>query len=91
MNPLYKFEEQLNNQNEKGMEKYGQSLDPLDGRYCFLQMAMEEQVDGFQYLHAEQIKRKHVADQIRAIIKHNTIPMVHDQITVLLDQLEGKH
>jgi len=91
MNSLYKFEEQLTKQNEKGLKKYGQALDPLDGRYCFLSMAMEEQVDGFQYLHAEMIKRKHVADEIRKLVKFNTIPMVHDQINTLLDQLEGKH
>lgn len=73
----------------KGLDKYGQLLDPLDARYDWLEMTIEEQVDGLEYLVAEQTKRKHITDQIREIIKYNTIPMVHDRITVLLDQLEG--
>lgn len=32
--------------------------------------------------------KQEIIDEIREIIKYNTIPMVHDQVTVLLDQLE---
>lgn len=74
----------------KGLDKYNQPMDPYDKRYDWLKMAMEELVDGFQYIHAEQIKRKHITDQIREIIKYNTNILAHDQITALLDQLEGK-
>lgn len=87
---INKFNEGAKKQEDKGIEKYGQPLDPLDNRYDWLEMAIEEQVDGFKYLHAEQVKRKHITDQIRLLIKNNTIPMVHDQIVVLLDQLEGR-
>lgn len=73
MNALYKFEESLQKQNKKGLAKYGQALDPLDGRYNFIEMAIEEQVDGFQYLYAEQVKRAHIVAEIREIIKYNTI------------------
>lgn len=89
-NVVYMFEEYKTKQDEKGFKKYGQPLDPLDGRYDFIEMAIEEQVDGFQYLYSEKVKRKHVVNQIRELIKCNTIPMVHDQITALLDQLEGR-
>ena len=85
-----KFTDGAKKQEDKGVTKYGQPLDPLDKNYDWLEMAIEEQVDGFKYLHAEQVKRKHITDQIRLLIKNNTISMVHDQITVLLDQLEGK-
>lgn len=85
-----KFEEVAIEQEHKGLEKYGQPLDPHDKTYDWLEMTIEEVVDAFKYLHAEQVARKEIADKIRAIIKCNTIPMVHDQIMVLLNQLEGK-
>lgn len=78
-------------QEMKGLDKYGEPLDPLNKNFCWLEMCIEEQVDGFKYLYAEQVKRAHIVAEIREIIKYNTIPMVHDQINALLDQLEGKH
>jgi len=88
---INKFNEGAKKQEDKGIEKYGQPLEPTDTKHDWLEMAIEEQVDGVKYLHAEQIKRKHITDQIRLLIKNNTIPMVHDQISVLLDQLVGIH
>lgn len=87
---LEKFTEVLNKQNEKGLEKYGQALDPLDRRYDFLEMILEELIDGVQYARAEQLKRKHIAEQIRKAIKGNSIGMVYDKVDALLVQLVGK-
>lgn len=87
---VVKFAQSARSQGEKGIKKYGQPLDPLDKRYNFLEMAIEEQVDGFQYLYAEQVKRKHITDKIREIIKYNVPPKIHGQIETLLNELEGK-
>jgi len=59
-----KFTSSAKSQEDKGIEKYGQPLDPLDD-YDWLEMAIEEQVDGFKYLHAEQIKRQWAISNIR--------------------------
>lgn len=80
-NTVYKFFDVAKSQEEKGIKKYGQALDPLDD-YDWLEMAVEEQVDGFKYLHAEQVKRKHIANEIRKLTDDK-------RIHKLLDQLEG--
>lgn len=90
LDSLNKFTEVLHKQNEKGLEKYGQPLDPLDKRYDFLEMLLEELVDAVQYARSEQIKRKYAADEIRRVIEPNVIPMVYDQVNALLNQFEGK-
>lgn len=87
---IVKFTKSARKQEDKGIKKYGQPLDPLDKHYDWLEMAIEEQVDGFKYLYAEQVKRKHIIDEIREIITYNTLPMVYEQITALLDELEGE-
>lgn len=84
-----KFKRVAFTQEMKGLDKYGEPLDPLNKDYDWLEMAIEEQVDGFKYLHAEQVKRAHVVAEIREIIKYNTNILAHDQISALLDQLEG--
>lgn len=76
-------------QGEKGMEKYGQALDPRDKKHDWLFMLLEELVDGIQYAVAEILRRDEIINEVREIIRYNTIPMVHDQLTVLLDELEG--
>lgn len=90
LDSLNKFTEVLHKQNEKGLKKYGQPLDPLDKRYDFLEMLLEELVDAVQYARSEQIKRKNAADEIRRVIEPNVIPMVYDQVNALLNQFEGK-
>ena len=82
-----KFKRVAFTQEMKGLDKYGEPLNPHNKNYNWLEMATEELVDGFKYLHAEQVKRNEIVAQIREIVKYNTIPMVHDQITVLLDEL----
>ena len=76
-------------QEQKGIEKYGQPLDPLDN-YCWLTMAIEEQVDGFQYLVAEMKKRKFVVDKIRKAINYKENDVSKTEINHWLDVLEGR-
>lgn len=77
-----KFSIVAENQENKGIEKYGQPLEPMDG-YDWLEMAEQEQVDGYKYLVAEQVKRQRVIGRIRE--KTNDIEINH-----WLDLLEGK-
>lgn len=84
-----KFKRVAFTQEMKGLDKYGEPLDPLNKEFDWLEMCIEEQVDGFKYLHAEQVKRAHIVAEIREIIKYNTNILAHDQISALLDQLEG--
>lgn len=76
------FELMANYQERKGIEKYGHPLNPLD-RHDWLEMAEQEQVDGYKYLKAEQVKRTLVADKIRKLT-------FDDEINYWLDVLEGR-
>lgn len=58
------FKVGVDKQNAKGMQVYGQPLDPLDGKHDFLQMLEEEVVDAYQYLRAEREKKAYVNDKI---------------------------
>lgn len=69
-------------QENKGIEKYGQPLEPMDN-YDWLEMAEQEQVDGYKYLVAEQVKRQKVIGKIRNL----TDDM---EINHWLDVLEGR-
>jgi len=75
------FTEAANRQENKGVEKYGKPLDPLDN-YDWLEMATEELVDGFKYLVAEQVKREFIANKIRKLTDDA-------EIHHWLDELEG--
>lgn len=86
---LIKFADVAHKQEEKGIAKYGKSLDPAD-KYDWTEMAIEELVDGFKYILAEQVRRKSVVKQIRQAIKTEVTPKKHDEINSLLDKLEGK-
>ena len=77
-----KFEEVADIQERKGIEKYGQPLRALDG-FDWLQMALEEQVDGTKYLVAEMEKRKFIISKIRRLTDH-------EEINFWLDLLEGE-
>lgn len=76
-------------QEQKGIKKYGQPLDPLDFNYDWLQMAEEEQVDGYKYLVAEQQKREFIIKKILMTISGNVSDDVYDEITFWLDALQG--
>ena len=69
-------------QEKKGIQKYGQPLNPLDN-YCWLDMASQELVDGFKYLHAEQVKRADICAKIRRLVDK-------PEVLRLLDELEGR-
>lgn len=81
-----KFSETAYLQEMKGIRKYGKALDPMDN-YDWLQMALEEQVDGTKYLVAEIEKRKHVVSQVKKLIPNDLEDYV--EIMMLLDELEG--
>lgn len=87
---LIDFSSVAHSQEQKGIKKYGQPLDP-DDSYDWLEMAKEEQVDGYKYLLAEQVRRNRVIDDIRQIIKTGVHPDIYDKISNLLNQLEGKY
>lgn len=76
------FNHVADEQENKGIQKYGQALDPLDD-YNWLEMAVEEQVDGFKYLTAEMEKRAYIVSMIRTVTDD-------PYINHLLDRLEGK-
>lgn len=85
---LIDFAHVANEQEMKGIKKYGQPLDP-DDSYDWLEMAKEEQVDGYKYLLAEQVRRNRVIDDIRKVISTNVKPCIADKINSLLKELEG--
>lgn len=86
---LIKFADVAHSQEKKGIAKYGKPLDPADD-YDWTEMAIEELVDGFKYILAEQVRRKSIVRQIRQAIKTDVSPKKHDEINSLLDKLEGK-
>src|SRR5690606_19056662 len=77
------------NQEDKGIAKYGKPLDPLDD-YDWLQMALEESVDGTKYLIAEMEKRKFIAGKIRKLLNYKPNEVSKTEILHWLDVLEGK-
>lgn len=83
-----KFKEVINTQSDKGIEKYGQPLQPIAIEYDWLEMAAEEMVDGFQYLVAEMEKRKFVAKKIRSLTQ-DAPDDIKGEIGHWLDVLEG--
>src|SRR5690625_1336623 len=95
-NTLIKFSQVAHSQEKKGIAKYGKPLVPADD-YDWIELAIEEQVDGFKYLLADKRirefkrqKRKIVIDKARQAIKTDVSPKKHDEITRLLDKVEGK-
>lgn len=84
-------------QEEKGLKKYEQTLDPMDTKWDWLLMAEEELVDGFKYLAAERERRNRILRDVRlhlqAVEHHNPNRFTHDHIRacfLLLDQLSKK-
>lgn len=67
-------------QEEKGLQKYRQSLDPLDIRHDWLLMAEEELVDGYKYLNAERVRRAWVSREIQEHLQ---------RVFVMLNEVEN--
>lgn len=82
------FNRIANEQERKGILKYGQPVDPLEGRDR-LSMTMEEMVDGIKYLVAEQEKRKFVVNKIRSLLNYKENSVSKFEINYWLDVLEG--
>ena len=83
------FDLMANEQERKGIEKYGKPLEPMNN-YDWLKMCVQEQVDGFKYLVAEQEKRRFVADKIQAIVNDRCDEEVALEVNHWLDVLEGR-
>jgi hypothetical protein len=64
-----RIENIMNEQDEKGIEKYGQPLDPMDN-YDWLYMAEEELADALKYFNAEREKRDNVHSDILIEMKY---------------------
>ena len=58
------FDEFVASRRKAGRETYGQGLEHTDSRWDWRQMALEEMVDGCQYLIAETLRLK---DRIREL------------------------
>ena len=58
------FDEFVASRRKAGRETYGQGLEHTDDRWDWRQMALEEMVDGCQYLIAETLRLK---DRIREL------------------------
>lgn len=76
-------------QADKGIKKYGKTVNPLDD-YDWLQMAQEEMADGYVYLEAEKEKRKFIVAKIRSLLNFKTNEFTNMEINHWLDLLEGK-
>lgn len=76
-------------QADKGINKYGKPLEPLDD-YDWLSMAKEEAVDGYMYLEAEHQKRKFIVSKIRTLLDYKPNDFTKTEINHWLDLLEGK-
>lgn len=84
------FEKTALDQEIKGIQKYGQALDPMDEKYDWLEMAKEEIVDGFKYLHAERVRRDKVIKELKDYVENNEIL---DRFILLekIDKLKAPH
>lgn len=78
----------IHSQAEKGLEKYGQGLDPLDN-FDWLDMASEELIDGHQYIVAEKRKREFICSKIRGLLNYKDNSVSRTEILHWLDVLEG--
>lgn len=86
---IISFSNLANDQENKGIEKYGQPLDPMDD-YDWLRMAQEELVDGYKYFEAERYKRDMVIRNIREILSVMDDVYAASMIENQLTRLEGK-
>lgn len=61
---ISKFTKSATDQENKGIEKYGHELQPMDPKWDWLNMAEEELIDGFKYLCAERERRDKVLREV---------------------------
>ncbi len=84
------YAETADKQATKGMETYGQALDPLEPGRDWLVMGEEEMVDAHQYNVAAQKRRKFAIDKIRNLLNYKENSVSKTEINYWLDFLEGK-
>lgn len=80
-----------------GIKKYGKPLDPMDRQHDWLNMTIEELVDGFKYLLAERERRDILASEglkriaeIREIVQNSEIDSSeYEYINLHLNSIEG--
>lgn len=81
------FNQIAEQQELKGIKKYGKELDALD-KYDWLEMAQEEFVDGFKYLQAEKMRRQFIITKIKNIVDNESMER-EVEILYWLDRLQG--
>lgn len=54
-------------QDEKGINKYGKPLNPMDN-YDWLEMAKEEAADMLKYFEAEHYKRNNILNEVESLL-----------------------
>lgn len=79
--------EVADSQEDKGIEKYGKPLNPLDD-YDWLDMEFEELIDAAKYNRAEKVKRNYHVERLRKLMLHVDGPqVVLDDIDKILNEL----
>ncbi len=86
---IEEFAKTANNQENKGITKYGKPLNPYDN-YDWLDMEFEELVDAAKYNRAEKRKRDFAIGRIREIIIKECEFDTQVQINNWLDFVQGK-
>lgn len=66
-------------QDEKGMDKYGKELNPMDD-YDWLDMAQQEIADLVKYVQAEKVRRNIILDEV-----------LHELTILQLQYMDDKH
>lgn len=85
------FKHTATDQEMKGIQHYGQALDPMDDKWDWLKMAEEELVDAYKYLIAERERRDRIlgpvlVDLQRAIdLSANGFTVTEELKTILED------
>lgn len=78
-----------NQQERKGIEKYGKPLNPSDD-YDWVDMAIEELVDATKYMLAEKHKRQE-KEELHNFIANKVRRLTDDpEIEFWMDKLEGR-
>jgi hypothetical protein len=88
------FVKKTNDQDEFGIKKYGQPLDPMDTRHDWLNMAGDELVDCFKYFIAERERRDNVLlkvdsrlNKVHSILTDNK-PLTNYDKQLILSNIE---
>jgi hypothetical protein len=86
---IVRFEDVAISQETKGIAKYGQPLDPMDNRWDWAEMAMEELVDAVKYVECERVKRNRtISASISALVElKKQLPESAPMVQGIIDRL----